>query len=69
MRIHIRTISFLGLVIFFALAIGIQWDSFTLSQGAAKQAQSFDDVINQNAEQTVKDGRQIFRFDIPTIVT
>ncbi len=63
MRIHIKTIIFLGLVIFFALAIGIQWGSFTLSQSAAKQPQSFDDVINQNAEQTVKDGRQIFRFD------
>jgi hypothetical protein len=55
------TITFVGFVA--TLALVIQGDRFSVSQTEAKKLPSNDEMIIQNADQMVADGKQTFRFD------
>jgi hypothetical protein len=51
------------LALFLITVIAIQWDSFSVSRTEAKKAPTFDDLIVQNADQMIADGKHTFRFD------
>jgi hypothetical protein len=51
------------MALFVITVIAIQWDRFSVSQSEAKKAPTFDDLIVQNGDQMIVEGRQIFRFD------
>ena len=51
------------MALFVITVIAIQWDRFSVSRTEAKKAPTFDDLIVQNGDQMIVEGRQIFRFD------
>jgi len=51
------------MALFVITVIAIQSDRFSVSQTEARKAQTFDELIVQNGDRMIADGKQIFRFD------
>jgi len=65
MKRHISGILLTGALLVLAVLVGmsIQGNHFVVSPTEAKKAPTFDDLIIQNGDKMIADGRLIFRFD------
>ncbi len=65
MKLFLRKLLFIGIVVVPVALVGmlIQSSHLAVSVSEAKRMLTFDELINDNAKEMVKDGRQIFRFD------
>ncbi|MGZ6275950.1 MAG: hypothetical protein ACXWMI_07550, partial [Syntrophales bacterium] len=65
MKQNLKKILIVTIILFSAMAAitVVKWNGLTVSRTEAKKMPTFDELINDNAGQMLKDGRQIFRFD------
>ncbi len=64
MKQHTNKLLIVSLMALLVIGIiGIQSDRFSVSRTEAKKAPTFDDLIVQNGDKMIGDGRQTFRFD------
>ncbi len=65
MKRLLTKILFIGTIIVPLAVVGmlIQGSHLAVSPTEAKKMPTFDEVIDDNAGEMLKDGRQIFRFD------